>query len=467
MPALELSWISSLRQWRKRRIIDGKPKSFYLGTGQGRFDQVSYGMALARWRKIEASLEAQKEENRIAAKVAQLKAALGTALGRHNWLLARHIEELEGGMSIRMSEERAKLRAQVDAAVAEGDYVTVLERTRLLVNDRDPGKTTLNDQVDKYLAEQKRRLEHGQRFPGAPRADRIGSPRYISCCNTTKVLKAAWEDEPQPMDEAGLAAVMMTFRNSQQAALVRGDIGSPTFNERIKTMRHFARWLYMNYLIPGLPRDMNNLCAAYEYKPCARAIDLDVIRRIWNGADSRMRTYIALALNCGYYAIDVASLENESIRDGYIFADRHKTGVPTRFKLWPVTRALLEAHKSKHGRLALVGKNGVPLLNYVIRGTKGHRRSKIDEDFGCLCRRLKLKGVSFGRFRDTSSTLIEGIDRSITDLFGGHKDKRMALFYIDPINLDLDRMFANLDAAIDTLGYIYNLTGHHVERPMV
>ena len=261
-----------------------------------------------------------------------------------------------------------------------------------------------------------------------------------------------------PQDEGGLAAIMTMFRNLQQDALVRDDIKRPTFNERIKTMRHFVHWLHRKYLIPSLPRDMHHICAAYKYKPCAKAIDLDVIRRIWQAADNRMKTYIALALNCGYYAIDVANLEHVHIKAGHIFADRHKTGVPTRFKLWSTTLKLLQEQKSKHERLALVGKNGQPLLTYVINGTKGHRRCKIDEDFARLCRCLKIKGVSFGRFRDTSTTMMEGIDRSLTDLFGGHKDHRMAVFYIDANRRDLDRLFANLDAATDKLEGIYGLT---------
>ena len=39
--ALELTWVETLRQWRKRRNVSGKRKDFYLGTGKGRDDWAS------------------------------------------------------------------------------------------------------------------------------------------------------------------------------------------------------------------------------------------------------------------------------------------------------------------------------------------------------------------------------------------------------------------------------------------
>jgi hypothetical protein len=60
-------------------------------------------------------------------------------------------------------------------------------------------------------------------------------------------------------------------------------------------------------------------------------------------------------------------------------------------------------------------------------------------------------------FRDTSSTRIESIDRSLTDLFDGHKDQRMARFYVDGNQIDHDRMFGALDNALGELERFYNL----------
>ncbi|HWE03127.1 MAG TPA: hypothetical protein VG326_12025 [Tepidisphaeraceae bacterium] len=64
---LELSWIASLKQWRKRRMVDGKTKTFYLGTGTGKADLDSYERALAKWNEIERGINVANEENRYAA----------------------------------------------------------------------------------------------------------------------------------------------------------------------------------------------------------------------------------------------------------------------------------------------------------------------------------------------------------------------------------------------------------------
>jgi len=51
----------------------------------------------------------------------------------------------------------------------------------------------------------------------------------------------------------------------------------------------------------------------------------------------------------------------------------------------------------------------------------------------------------------------ESIDRSLTDLFDGHKDGRMARFYVDGSKIDYDQMFARLDGAIEGLRLYYGL----------
>jgi hypothetical protein len=53
---LELTWVGSLKQWRKRRKVEGKTKTWYLGTGAGRSDRASYDRALEKWKGIEKTL---------------------------------------------------------------------------------------------------------------------------------------------------------------------------------------------------------------------------------------------------------------------------------------------------------------------------------------------------------------------------------------------------------------------------
>jgi hypothetical protein len=64
-------------------------------------------------------------------------------------------------------------------------------------------------------------------------------------------------------------------------------------------------------------------------------------------------------------------------------------------------------------------------------------------------------GFSFSNLRDTSSTQVEIIDPTLTDLFLGHKDTRMARFYNDPTVMA--RMPSRLDGVIDQLEKIFDL----------
>ena len=82
---------------------------------------------------------------------------------------------------------------------------------------------------------------------------------------------------------------------------------------------------------------------------------------------------------------------------------------------------------------------------------------KIDNQLTMLKKHLKITKVSFSNFRDTSSTKIESIDPTLTDVFDGHADTRMAKFYIDHGKLDKNALFARLDAATDTLEKWYGL----------
>src|SRR5688572_29669527 len=77
MPEFDLSWIASLKQWRKRRTVEGKIKTFYLGTGNGPTDKAAYAKALAKWRDIEKDIVAAE----TAAKTKNQYEAWAKSLG--------------------------------------------------------------------------------------------------------------------------------------------------------------------------------------------------------------------------------------------------------------------------------------------------------------------------------------------------------------------------------------------------
>jgi hypothetical protein len=392
---LRITWVASLKQWRKRRNVSGKTKTFYLGTGESKDDHESYAAAVQKWKAILRDLK-------------------------------------RGGAASACPAERAA---------------------------KKPAQKRLGSHIDDYIADQRRRYDHGLKFPTAPQSERISGARFMAYRYNANLIKDEWDDEPVPQDEAGMTALMRRFRDNQRDKMGEGGIQPGTMNERMKSLRHVVKWLHEHYVIPALPRQMRAMCCKYAVPPSARSLDLDTIHAIWKSASARFKTYMALALNCGFYVTDIAHLERSAIQGDHLLCDRHKTRVPTRFKLWPVTRQLLAENCNGVEPLAFAARRGGSLLviDPDANGGVGRRWCEIESDLQAIKKRLGIGTLGFSMFRDTSSTLIEGIDKTLTDTFDGHKDGRMARFYLDGQKLDLDRVFARLDVATDELGRIYNL----------
>ena len=259
---LELSWITSNKQWRKRRKVNGKTKTFYLGTGNGKQDMVAYTRALKKWRDIEKSLIEAETGDRLLRGYELWREELAQRPGIDAALyLIQTLSTVDQTRPLHPSMEKALAgigRCGEDR-FARPD----------LVPAPDPKAKTLSECVDGYIAEQQKRYEHGLKFPDAPQRERISGVRFMSYRFNANLLKVVWGSEPLPKDEAGMAAAMKQFREFQKAKMIAGEIQAGTVNERTKTMRHFVRWLHEQYLIPHLPRNMADLCAAYTVKTTA------------------------------------------------------------------------------------------------------------------------------------------------------------------------------------------------------
>lgn len=464
---LELSWIEKLGQWRKRKFVNGKRKDFYLCTGSGRDDLDSYRRALANWRTIEAQLDHDDEKQRLTQRLEDLRLEERLSGTPQKRRLKRHeISDLRRGFDLDEARERTRARASVQTAIAQGNWVQAAESVQAVAQeDRRRARLTFHVLVERWLSEQRRRYDHGQAVPDAPRQDRISGHCLISYQQSAQHIRRVLGEEVVPDDAARLGHLILRFRNEQQALVAAGQAQKSTFNSRIKALRHLVGWASRTYdpqrgryHLEHLPRDLAKLCSKYPLTSSARALDLDTLHRVWDGAYPPLRAYIALGLNCGYYAVDIAHLRREHLRDGYLVADRHKTGVPSRYKLWPLTQEMLRRTMNGRDGYAFAARDGGLLWRVDPRANKtGRRWCQIDNDLQACKKRLKVRGVSFSMFRDTSSTHIESIDRSLTDLFDAHKDQRMARFYIDRERLDLDRLYAKLDAAVDQLASVYGL----------
>ena len=173
------------------------------------------------------------------------------------------------------------------------------------------------------------------------------------------------------------------------------------------------------------------------------------LHRILDVADSRMRLFLLLTLNCGFGAAEIGRLakgEYDPI-EGRIRHKRRKTGdspnVPTVcYKLWPETKAFLdqEIEKCKDSPrhpacadLLLVHRDsGVLWQVYVGDDGKPRKSDKITIAFSGLVEKLKKSDpefphITYYQFRRTSSTLISNDHqyRTYYTLWLGHSPQTM------------------------------------------
>jgi integrase len=456
---LKLSWITRLKQWRKRY----KGQTYYLGTGLGKTDMESYRKALAKWDAKQAELKAADQKAQAEQKLAEYSRSLT------QWGMFLASQDKPAASTREPEPITPELVQEAEQWWAEHPERGLSEAGRVaaqMVKEGNgkpsAGAKTVGDLLDLFLADQKRRNErrrfleaqrdNGQAVQEKPR-ENISAYRLVSIKVQSEHLRKSVGTMAFDGTEQKAAEMLRRFRADCEKALIAASISPNTFNERIKLARQFVGWLHENYHLQSLPRGLKQLCGRYQYTPTPKAMDVKIIQKLWKAASIRVKTWLALGLNVGFYAQDISVLKASDIEGGYLVKDRNKTGVPMKLKLWPVTQRLLElTGKADEKGYLFRGSKGRPLVWHNIE--KNSRTDLVRNDFARLCQKAQVQGYSFSNLRDTSSTRVENIDPALTDLFEGHKDKRMARFYVDSSMRDMSR----LDATVDRLEATYGLT---------
>ena len=121
-------------------------------------------------------------------------------------------------------------------------------------------------------------------------------------------------------------------------------------------------------------------------------------------------------------------------------------------RLWTLTQNLIIKTMNGNGDgRVFMSENGYPLVRYS--GVGKNRIDAIGLMWTRLCQKVGVKGFGFSNLRDTSATLVERFDRTLTDKFLSHRDDRVAAYYIDGSSID-----RCLDKAVDMLEKEYGLT---------
>lgn len=164
----------------------------------------------------------------------------------------------------------------------------------------------------------------------------------------------------------------LTLLNYRKHLMGNGTRGQ-TSSRELNLVKTFVRWLYEVEVLASLPRNL-----AIKSKTLSIPRE-DIHPTTWTDeqirfilqAPPRVQLYCLLALNCGFYASDIASLKHDEVdwTKGRIKAKRHKTGQGGAFwfELWSTTFALLKEQRSKHPELVLTTEVGTPLWSDEYR----------------------------------------------------------------------------------------------------
>lgn len=438
-------------RWYK--VISGKPE--YFGWGNGVSDRQSYNEALEKYRQFKAA----------KVKPSQIPPETGRS------------GTLPSGPSSKPAHtfaQYAELEADWHKAVNARAFDTPLNwrdyKSKLLGTKQAAGVLT-GTLIDQFVADQRKRKEARKRLLerrkqgekiGEPKQAGLSDERFLAIQSQAKWFKELVGNETWDGTEQTAARLLKTWRDASEAKIVAGTHKPNWFNERIKFARQFVGWAERTYHLDRLPRNLKQLCAKYSYEGSPKAIDPQSLLALWNGANDLEKTWILLSINCGFKQQDISDLTGSMLQGTHLDFTRGKTlftaetPVNVKYKLWKTTRTYIAQTRTSQepNQPLFTGESGEVLVRHVPGRKDPDKTVRVDlirNHFFHLCQDTHVTGYSFTNLRDTSITLIEGMDRSYSDLFAAHADGRMARYYVDDKMVDT----SGLDRIIDRLRIIY------------
>lgn len=448
-------------RWLKK--IDGT--AYYFGWGDGVSDRKSYQAALAkyrRWIDERRSASATHQRSVVTRRLQQSLARLDDRPDVVNLEAVRSLLEQHAaiGADAKQRDEFARAADEVERLQRLAklqDHATLDQLRSIDAPGKKPPKT-LAALLDEFVIAQRQRMERRKKLDALraagedvheARRENLSPGRFVEITYNVATFKQVCGTMAWDGTEATAARIVLKFRQASEKRMLDGEIKPRSFNKLIVLARQFCGWAESVYLLERIPRD-TRLFVKYDVgKSQAKAIPLDVLRRLYLGADQRGRCFILLGLNCGFYGVDISDLTAEQIGKTHLSHVRGKAGVRVKYLLWPKTSALLKVTAARKGR-AFLTREGTPLIRYSKLAVSGEpaRVDNVRNWWIRLCSTVGVQHFAFSNVRDTASTAVESIDPALNDLFLAHRDERMAKFYVDEEMVDtsaLDRLICEME----------------------
>jgi integrase len=258
-----------------------------------------------------------------------------------------------------------------------------------------------------------------------------------------------------------IAAMPAKLSNSTHKTKDTSPMSQSTALAIINGLKKFIKWVESQEQIKWqLPKGAKVYLDKLKPEPEEaeyRNITIKEFSKLWHGCKNdkartadkgeKRKLFLALALNCGAYQIDIATLEHAHLHldaengNSYVWRMRRKTRktnkklAKTKWLLWPETVTLLKQYMAKANK---AGDKGVSLaiLDETGQCLKHGRTDNVDQPWGRLLKSSKMTeaGISFSNLRDTGADFMQnqrGGGEELQAMYLGHARKGSAENYAD------------------------------------
>lgn len=184
-----------------------------------------------------------------------------------------------------------------------------------------------------------------------------------------------------------------------------------TASSYLRASRLFVRWCVDMGLLDE-PRNLSRLSVRTQQR-AVQTLTRGVLETVLENSSRRTRLYILLGLNCGMTQVDIARLTAAQVDlpAGTITRKRSKTGthagVPTvRYRLWGLTRELLDEFGDRRAETLLRNKHGRALVWDELDPVKGFRRPHDNIDTCWRRASLGVTTLTFKFLRKTGASML-------------------------------------------------------------
>jgi len=420
----ELNWYKPRKGYTK--TIRGKRHYFNLGGCKGPNDQEGYRQALKEYLALVDQLD--REE-------------------------AQQIEEFA-------AQGRLPNGSKLEHVTAYTDYSSLRRKLGMGAGDEGGESTaeyrTITGLVGAYLEARKMLADSRQISQSSYASDKYRLGDFLGFCNAEGATQ---------IDDVLFGGMLAEYRKLQLGgmSLAEGEKGyiSPTSaKHRLRTVKACIMWGHENTnTIDKLPKGLRTYAQIKiddDKRP--KFFTLKEVRKLFKAATPKMKTCLALSLNCVFTQADISGLTHDMVdwKKGIIEKRRNKTGrVLGRWKLWPITLQLLKENANPDTGGPLLTNRGQKLLRESIKADGTPSKGDTIRNW---YRTLKKKagitnGRTFKHFRKTSSNMIRQQYPEhpyLYDQFLAHEPVGTGKFYSDPT-------FKLQDQATDWLGEQYAL----------